>query len=178
MEKDLRILKGIKLAAIGPATAKGLERFGLRVDYLPKKYQAEAIIEEFGKSVKGLRILIPRAEIAREILPDKLRELGADVEVVTAYRTVMDEDASLRLRDLVLKKDIDIITFTSSSTVKNFVRALKGVDFTKDLEGITVACIGPITAETAKEFGFKVGVVSEEYTISGLVKALVRAFKP
>lgn len=171
--KDVRILKDIKLAAIGPATAKKLENLGLNVDYIPLEYRAEGVIEGFEKKgVAGARILIPRAEVAREILPQKLAEMGAEVDLVATYRTVADDSVVKRVKEMLLAEKIDIITFTSSSTVKNFVQLLKDINLSRWLKKVKVACIGPITADTARELGIRVDAVAEEYTIPGLVKAI------
>jgi uroporphyrinogen III methyltransferase/synthase len=173
--KDLRELKGIRIAAIGPATAKKLENLNLLIDYVPKEYKAEAVIEGFKKfGVSGLNILIPRAEVAREILPDQLREMGANVDVVTAYKTVMDHSKVDKVKKMLLQGKIDIVTFTSSSTVKNFTKLLKDLDLKKLLEKVAIACIGPITAETARNLGLKVDIEAKEYTIHGLVEAIIR----
>jgi len=171
--KDLRELKGVRIAAIGPATAKRFESLNLLVDYVPDEYRGEAVIEGFKKfGVSGLKILIPRAEVAREILPDQLREMGATVDVAVAYKTVTDDSKVDEIKTLLAKGKVDIITFTSSSTAKNFVRSLKDLDLEKLLEKVAIACIGPITAETARNLGLKVDIEATEYTIPGLVEAI------
>ncbi len=176
--KDARELKGIKIAAIGPATGRELKRWGLTTDYIPREYRAESIIEGFKEGeVEGTSILIPRAEKAREILPQGLRELGASVDVVTAYRTVIDDSHVSGVKEILSRGEIDIITFTSSSTVKNFVRLLEGIDLKSMLQKVMVACIGPITASTAQDLGLKVDVIAEEYTIEGLIKAILKSLK-
>jgi len=173
---DVRDLKGLKLAAIGPATAAALERHGLKLDFVPPEYRAEAVVEGLlERGIKGQRVLIPRALEAREVLPEKLTEAGADVELATAYETVLDDTGAGELKNMLLAGEIDIITFTSSSTVKNFAALLDGYDLSALPATITVACIGPVTADTAKELGFRVDLVSTEYTIPGLVKALVES---
>ena len=171
---DVRDLKGMRLGAIGPATAAALERRGLRLDFVPSEYRAEAVIDGLlGMGVTGQRVLIPRAREAREILPEKLAAAGAEVDVVPAYETVLDDSGSGVLRDMLESGDIDIITFTSSSTVKNFVALLDGYDFSRLPAEVTIACIGPITADTARELGLRVDLVAEKYTIPGLVDALI-----
>jgi uroporphyrinogen III methyltransferase/synthase len=117
--------------------------------------------------------LIPRARGAREILPEKLAEAGVEVDVVPAYETVLDETGSNEMKDMLASGDIDVITFTSSSTVKNFVSLLDGADFTALPANVTIACIGPITADTARGLGLRVDLVAGEYTIPGLVSALI-----
>jgi uroporphyrinogen III methyltransferase/synthase len=174
--KDLRELKGIKMAAIGPATAKRLAGLQLLIDYVPDEYRAEAVIDGFKKvGVAGLNILIPRAEVAREILPEQLREMGATVDVATAYRTVSDDSKVDEIKGMLTGKEIDIVTFTSSSTAKNFVNLLAELDLPKLLENVRIACIGPITANTVRKLGLQVDIEAKEYTIPGLVEAIIRA---
>lgn len=171
---DVRDLKGIRLGAIGPATAAALERRCLKPDFVPAEYRAEGVIEglvELG--VAGQRVLIPRAREAREILPEKLAEAGAEVDLVPAYETIPDQSGAGELKEMLDAGDIDIVTFTSSSTVKNLVAILDGYDFTRLPAEVTVACIGPITAETARDLGLRVDLVADSYTIPGLVEALI-----
>ena len=178
--KDIRALGGIKICAIGPATAAEFSRYCLNVDYVPKKYVAEAIVEGIG-DVEGLRILLPRADIAREMLAVELAEAGADVDEVVAYCTVLGDSPDEDVKDMLLAGEIDIVTFTSSSTVRNFVAMMRdgdgstvsGATLAEMLKEVTVACIGPITARTARELGIRVDVVAEEYTIEGLIRAIV-----
>lgn len=171
--KDIRALGGIRICAIGPATAGEFSRYCLNVDYMPKKYTAEAIVEGIG-DVEGQRILLPRADIARRVLAVELAEAGAEVDEVVAYRTILGDSFAEGVKDMLLAGKIDIITFTSSSTVRNFVTVMRHGDLVRILKGVTVACIGPITARTARESGIRVDVVAEEYTIEGLVRATVR----
>ena len=171
---DVRDLKGIRLGAIGPATAAALQRRGLRPDFVPPEYRAESVIEAMLQlGVEGSRVLIPRAREAREILPEKLAAAGARVEVVTAYETVLDDTGAEEMRDMLSAGEIDIITFTSSSTVKNFVTLLDGFDLSGLPASVTIACIGPVTAGTARDLGLRVDMVAEEFTIPGLVQTLV-----
>jgi uroporphyrinogen III methyltransferase / synthase len=171
---DLRAVpRGARIAAIGPATAERLEEVGLRVDVVPGEYRAEALIEALDAgSLAGKRVLIPRAKVAREILPEKLREAGAEVVVPPAYESVPSsagkKELSLRLRS----GEIDCVTFTASSTVENFVGAFGEEEATRLLSGTRVACIGPITADTARECGLHVDAEAAEYTIPGLVEAV------
>ncbi|RJQ52010.1 MAG: uroporphyrinogen-III C-methyltransferase [Actinobacteria bacterium] len=172
--RDARALGGLRVAAIGPATAARLEGIGIVPDYVPKEYRAEGVLEGFAEfGVCDQRYLLPRALEAREVLPETLRERGAaSVEVVPAYRTVPDEEASERIRELLAEGRVDLVTFTSSSTVKNFVRAL-GDPGPALLDGTAAISIGPITSETARELGVEVAAQADEYTIPGLVKAIV-----
>lgn len=169
---DARAFAGIRLAAIGPITAHELGRHGLEPDLVPDEYVAEAILNRI-RTVDGHRILLPRADIARPLLAKGLRDAGGKVDEVAAYRTVSAalEDAE-RLKRMLAGGEIDILTFTSSSTVRNFAASLSPL---ADLpQGTTVACIGPITAQTAEEFGLSVHVSAREHTIEGLLDALVQ----
>ena len=173
---DVRDLKGVRLGAIGPATAAALKRRGLRIDFVPPEYRAEAVLEGLlEQGAAGARVLIPRAREAREVLPEKLAEAGAKVEVLDAYETVLDDAGAGEMNKMLSSGEIDIITFTSSSTVKNFVKLLEGFDFKTLPQSVTIACIGPVTAETARELGLRVDLVAGEYTIPGLVRALTGA---
>jgi len=176
--RDARDLKGIRLAAIGPKTAEALETVVLRPDLVPSEYRAEAILEALsGYSVRGKRFLMPRALTAREVLPEKLTQWGARVDVVPAYQTVLPQQDAGRVRGLLTNCEIDCLTFTSSSTVSNFF-ALIGNDELERCKGrMAVACIGPITAQTAAKFGLETSIMPSEYTIRGLVDSIVSYFK-
>ena len=169
---DARALYGTRLAAIGPATAAELETHGLRADYVPGEYVAEAVAAGLGE-VRGLRVLLPRADIARPALANLLRESGAEVVEVAAYRTLRPETDADDLRDLL--SEITVVTFTSSSTVRNLAAMARdaGLELPGALGEAAVACIGPITAATARELGLDIDVEADEYTIDGLVEALV-----
>lgn len=169
---DLRAVpRGAKLAAIGPATADALRATGLRVDVVPREYRAEALLEVLLDGSAGGRVLIPRARVAREILPEKLREAGMEVVVPPAYETVPSEEGKEGLRERLLSGGVDCVTFTASSTVESFVGAFGG-EAPGLLSGTRVACIGPITAETARGHGIRVDAEATEYTIPGLVDAV------
>jgi len=173
---DIRDLKDVSIVAIGPATCEVLSQKGLRVDYVPEEYRAEGIVELLqGRVQTGDRVLIPRARGARNVIPAILGDWGADVTEVHIYEA---RPASIRPehRDMITAGRVDAITFTSSSTVNNFVKMI-GEDGVRNIDRITkVACIGPITAETARRQGFTVDAVASEYTIPGLVDALVKMF--
>jgi uroporphyrinogen III methyltransferase/synthase len=172
-----RLPPSIKVCAIGPATAKQLKEKKISVDYMPKEFIAESILDGFQKKfIKGKRILLARAKKARDILPKGLRKMGAKVDVVEVYRTIKPRGGSKRLRQLLTDGKINVITFTSSSTVNHFVDLLKKEDLQKRLKGIAIACIGPVTAKTAKEWGMKVQIQPKEYTIPRLTKAIAEYF--
>jgi uroporphyrinogen III methyltransferase / synthase len=174
--KNSQALDHLKLVAIGPETAGRLKGEGAHVYLVPAIYQAEGILEGLDPAeIGGRRILMPRAAKAREILPETLRQWGASVDVVQAYQTVLPRDYQFGLHE-VFKKQIDVITFTSSSTVENFLRILEGEDSIRILQGVIVACIGPITARTALDSRLRVDVVSSEFTIPGLVTAIVNFY--
>jgi len=171
---DLRAVpRRAKVAAIGLATAQKIEEVGLKVDITPEEYKAEALIEALANySLEGKKVLIPRAKVAREVLPEKLRESGAEVVVPPAYESVPSSEGKGQLKKLLESGEIDCITFTASSTVENFVRAF-GKEAGWLLSSTRAACIGPITAGTCRDHGLSVDVEADEYTIPGLVSAVV-----
>jgi uroporphyrinogen III methyltransferase/synthase len=169
---DLRALHGIRVAAIGPATAAALQDVGLHPDLVPDEYRAEAILEAMDRELGGMRFLIPRAAEAREVLPAGLRERGAQVEVVAVYRTVPVADQADAVLDLLRAGQIDAVIFTSSSTVVNFVDMLSGQDLAALLKDVTIACIGPITAETAARYGLATHIMPAAFTIPALAEAV------
>lgn len=175
--KDIRDLKGIKLCAIGPRTAQEIERLGVRVDLIPAEYVAESLIEQMGRQdLSGRRILIPRAAVARDVLPEALIRMGARVDVVTAYRTIRPTRDLEWVKNLLQGGQISVITFTSSSTVRNFVEMFGPDEARKFLNGVVVACIGPITAKTVEAYGMTVHVLPKDSTIPSLAQAIVEHF--
>jgi uroporphyrinogen III methyltransferase/synthase len=167
----------LKVCAIGPATAKQLKEKGVSVHYIPKEFIAESILEGFEKKfINGKHILLTRAKKARDILPKGLRKMGAEVDVVEAYRTVRPKGGSKKLKKILKDGKMDVITFTSSSTVNHFAELLKKENLKKLLKGIAIACIGPVTARTAKEWGLKVEIQPKQYTISALTQAIAEYF--
>ena len=179
---DVRQLKGVRLCAIGPATAERLTRYGIKVDVVPNEHRAEGILDMLGarEALGGKRVLLPRADLARELLPNELRRAGAQVKDVTAYRTVLagaDRDRDPDIYKMLLEQEIDVVTFTSASTVRNFVEIL-GAEPAADLLRTTlVASIGPVTAEAARHLGIESGIVPSTYTVPALVDALVEHFQ-
>jgi uroporphyrinogen III methyltransferase/synthase len=170
--KDSRAAGGVRLCAIGPATAAALERQGLVADRMPDEYVAEAIADALKtENIAGQRILLPRAESAPPDLVTKLTGMRASVDEIALYRTVPPPEPSDGAKRMLLDGEIDIITFTSSSTVRHLV-AMLGADW-EAINRTRVACIGPITAATAADLGVRVGVTASEHTIPGLVQALV-----
>jgi uroporphyrinogen III methyltransferase/synthase len=175
--RSLHLPPSLKVCAIGPATAKQLKEKGVSVHYIPKEFIAESILEGFKKKViNGKRILLARAKKARDILPNGLRKMGAEVDVVEAYRTVRPKGGSKKLKKILKDEKIDVITFTSSSTVDHFAELLKKEDLKKLLKGIAIACIGPVTARTVREWGLNVLIQPKQYTIPALTRAIVKYF--
>ncbi|SJZ66573.1 uroporphyrinogen-III C-methyltransferase [Selenihalanaerobacter shriftii] len=176
LNKDVRAFGNAKICAIGSKTAEELEKSGLKVDYVPEKYVAESIVEGLDEDLSNQKFLLPRANIARDALPAGLKEKGAKVDNVVAYKTITGEGNKEALK-LINEEEVDIITFTSSSTVRNFVKMLGDRDHEELLADVTIACIGPITADTAGDLGLDVDIIAEEYTIDGLVDALLKYVK-
>lgn len=159
---DTRALGGVKVAVIGSATAEKLSHFGIAADVMPKDFVAESLVDALKDSVDGKKILLARAEEARDVLPEALKNFGAEVTIAPAYKTLNEPPAQIDFDAL------DMVTFTSSSTVKNFVAAY-GVDVMKKIPS---AAIGPITARTLENFGVTPAVVAKKFTIDGLVEAI------
>ena len=173
--RDARWLGPIKVAAIGPATADALMERGVAADFVPDTFTSEAAAEGFQRfSMKGSRVLLPRADIGTETLPDGLAAQGALVDQVTAYRTVIPTSSADQARELLASGTIDAITFTSSSTVRNLMKLLDGD--TALLGGVLIASIGPVTSATARDMGLVVGLEATEHTIPGLVRALTEHY--
>jgi len=174
--RDARGFAGARVVAIGPETAAALLRHGLRADLVPAEYVAEAVAElMLQHDLRGAHVWLPRAAAARDVLPDQLRDAGAEVEVLALYRTVLPPETARLLGALLDAGPVDAVTFTSSSTVRHFLTALDGRPFP---EGAVAACIGPVTARTARDAGLPVQVVAEEYTTAGLAAALAAHFGP
>jgi len=176
--KDARALAHVRVCAIGPRTARELEARGIAPDLIPSQYQAEGLLETLdSEPMRGTRVLIPRAETAREILPERLTAMGAQVDVIPVYRTVAPVATMDWFREEMESGRIHVITFTSSSTVRNFVDLMGGTDVARRVTGrVLIGCIGPITAHTAAEYGLPVAVVPEENTVPALTEAIVRHF--
>jgi uroporphyrinogen III methyltransferase/synthase len=166
---DARAFGAARVAAIGEATAQALKERGIRADFVPNEFVAEKVLEEFPESVAGRKILIPRASEARELLPETWRAQGADVTVAPAYRTVPVADGAEAIRARLEAGEIDAVTFSSASTVKNFADAV-GVERVPDF--VKLVCIGPITAAACHELIRPPDAVAEEHTLDGLMEAL------
>jgi uroporphyrinogen III methyltransferase/synthase len=175
---DARAFAGRRICCIGPRTAGELETHGLKADVVPAEFQAEGVVAALAAGdLKTARILIPRAEVARELLPDELRAMGARVDVVPVYKTVTPTEAVDEWRRQLADGRIHVATFTSSSTVRNCVQLLGGAEAAREfLKPVAVACIGPITAKTAEEYGLAVAIMPGENTIPALVEAIVQYY--
>lgn len=197
---DLAAEVTLRIAAIGPATKKAIEQRGVKVDVVPSEYVAESVVRTLRRRVKGKRVLLVRAKVARDVIPVELRKAGAHVDVVEAYETVVPESSRTRLRALLKnpKQRPHVVTFTSSSTVRNFVALVaektklarselartkfEGSKFGETkfggrrfVAGIKFASIGPVTSSTLREAGLPVDISAKEFTIPGIVAAIAGA---
>ena len=173
---DARALHNSKLCAIGQETADALTGHGLRPELVTSEYTAEGLANALqGWEMDGMRVLVPRAEIARDALPSLLANRGAEVDILPVYRAVCPPDAGPALLRLFDGDGVDVITFTSSSTVYNFVRAFPEDRLPAILGDAEIACMGPVTADTARKLGLGVSIVAREYTTHGLVQAIAEA---
>lgn len=180
-KRDIRDLKGIKICAVGSKTAEEIHRYGIRVDLVPEEFNAEGLIssivqecqndKESTSALSGLKFLLPRAEVAREILPDKIRELGGEIDVVTAYRAVRPEIHGKRVKRFLKEGKITIATFTSAATFTNFME-IAGEDADSLLRDVAIAVIGPVTAGAVKKAGMKVHIMPREATIEAMVNEI------
>jgi uroporphyrinogen III methyltransferase/synthase len=169
---DVRALGKAKLAAIGPATARAIEALGLRVDFTPSIHTSMDILREFPEDVRGQRFLLPRSAQAPEALADGLRRRGAIVEEWAAYETAPARDgAAHEIKEKLDASEIQVVTFASSSAVRHLVEAIGAETISKAL----VACIGPVTAQTARELGLRVDAVAKDHTLEGLTRAVLKA---
>jgi uroporphyrinogen III methyltransferase/synthase len=176
-QQDIQSLRGMQIAAIGPETARAVEVVGLQITAVPQEeYRAEAVVPVLGE-VTGKRILLPRAAGAREVLPRELQALGAQVDEIPIYQTVLPQNGQTEeLRALLQRGKIDLVTFTSSSTVRNFVCLFPQEELPILMRKVRIGCIGPITAETVREYGLGVAIQSSVYTIPAFADAIVAYF--
>ena len=173
--RDSRAFGAARVGAIGPATAAALGQRGIRPDFTPSRSVSSAALEELAAyQWDSVSVLLPAADIGRDELADGLTRLGANVERVTAYRTVTPPDAAQRAKD-AFADGVDIVTFTSSSTVRNLLSLLDGKEALSDS---LIACIGPVTSGTARELGLRVDIEAEEHTVDGLLESLTSYFAP
>jgi len=173
-QRPVAAARNLHIAAIGPATKKAIERRCVKVDVVPKEYVAESVVRSLHRRVKAKRVLLVRAKVARDVIPNELRKAGAHVDVVEAYETVVPESSRRRLRKALAnpRRRPHVVTFTSSSTVRNFVDLL-GPRGAADLAGVSMASIGPVTSSTLRDLGLRVDIAAKEFTIPGLIEAIV-----
>jgi uroporphyrinogen III methyltransferase/synthase len=179
---DLRHLAGARLAVVGSATAERLARYGLKVDLIPAEFRAEALVRAIADTgdVRGMKVLLPHADIGREVIAEELRRAGAEVTEVVAYRTVVAEperEGEPDIYRMLLEHRIDVVTFTSASAVRSFVQVVGAEPAADLLRTTVVAAIGPVTAEAARQYNIDSMVVPAQYTIPALVDAIVRHFE-
>jgi uroporphyrinogen III methyltransferase/synthase len=174
--KDARALHGSKLCAIGQETAESLEGYGLRPELITSEYTAEGLAKALeGWEMDGMHVLVPRADVARDALPSLLANRGAEVEILPVYRAMCPAGAGDALLRLFNNEGVDVITFTSSSTVVNFVQAFQDDRLPAVLGDAEIACMGPVTADVARKLGLTVSIVAREYTTHGLVQAIAES---
>ena len=171
-----RNLKHLQIAAIGPATKKAIVKHGLKVKMVPEEYVAESVVKGLRDKVNGKRVALIRAKVARDVIPEELRAAGAEVDVVEAYETVAPEKSRARLRALMKSaaRRPHVVTFTSSSTAKNFAELLGKVK-TDSLSRVQFASIGPVTSATLRDLQMPVAIEAREFTMGGLIRAIVLA---
>ncbi len=185
LDKDIRELKGLKICAIGRKTADEVRKYGMIVDMIPEEFRAEGLVEMFIREVrsvggvtpptqalKGVRILLPRAEVARELFPQKVRELGGEIDVPAVYRAVKPELHGRRLKRFLKEGRITVATFTSAATFNNFMEIM-GQEAYDLLKGVSVAVIGPVTAKAVEKAGLKVEIMPEGSTIEEMVREII-----
>jgi uroporphyrinogen III methyltransferase/synthase len=179
-DRDIRDLKGIKICAIGSKTAEEIKNYGIKTDLVPGEFSAEGLIKLIqkregskGKGLQGAKFLLPRAEVAREIFPEKVRELGGEIDVPVTYRTIKPESRGKRLRRFLREGKIAIATFTSAATFNNFREIMGGEDADKLLKGVIIAAIGPVTARAIEKAGLHVDIMPKEATIEAMVEGII-----
>ncbi|MCL0066516.1 uroporphyrinogen-III C-methyltransferase [Thermodesulfovibrionales bacterium] len=183
-DKDIRDLKGIKICAIGTKTAEAIRNYGIKIDLVPKEFNAEGLIMAFvkghsvqeaggDKNLEGLKILLPRADIAREIFPQKVRELGGKIDTPATYRAIKLEKHGKRLKQFLKEGRISMATFTSAATFNNFIDIVgeEAIDF---LRGTAIASIGPVTTKAIEVAGLKVTIMPQEATIKAMVDDIIK----
>jgi len=178
---DVRSLKGPRLCAVGSGTAEKLTTFGIKVDLVPEEFRGEAVVDALTKhgSMQGAKVLFPRGDLARDVVGEELRRAGADVTEVIAYRTVLDEaqrEGDPDIYGMLLEKKIDVVTFTSSSAVRNFAKVYGAEQAADLLRNTAVAVIGPITAQAAEQLGIPVSIQPDTSTLAALVDAIAAEF--
>jgi uroporphyrinogen-III synthase len=164
---------GVKTAVVGQKTFRALQKYGVNADLIPEQFVAESLLERLKSEVRsGDAVLMPRGNLARKKLSEELSEFGANVTDLVVYETVVNRDGGKTLNTLLKDRRLDMVTFTSSSTVKYFLELLEERGGRKYLDDVKIACIGPITAKTANEHGLAPGIIADQYTVDGLLDAI------
>ncbi|WP_226656486.1 uroporphyrinogen-III synthase [Pseudalkalibacillus hwajinpoensis] len=170
---QVKLPKGVKIGAVGSKTAKALKRYGIQIDLMPDDFVAEGLVAALAKqATPDEKILLPRGNLGRAVLPGQLSELGYEVTDLPIYDTVIPFESKAALIEVVENRACDVITFTSSSTVHHFVQLLGANNLKDQLKGITIVVIGPITEKTLRSYGIVPQVVPEQYTIEGMLESL------
>jgi uroporphyrinogen III methyltransferase/synthase len=180
---DIRDLKGIRFCAVGSKTASAIRKFGIKVDLIPEEFNAEGLINAFvqstdgiqqttDKKLSGIKILLPRAEVAREVFPNKVRDLGGEIDVPAVYKTTKPEVHGKRLQRFLKEGKISIATFTSAATFNNFLD-ITGDNASTLLKDVAIAVIGPVTAKAVEKAGLKVTIMPKEATIDAMVREII-----
>jgi uroporphyrinogen III methyltransferase/synthase len=180
-DRDVRALKGPRLCTVGTATADKLASYGIKVDLVPAEFTADKVVEALARqgSLEGARVLLPRADIGREVIAEELRKAGATITDVTAYRTVIDDvqrEGEPDVYGMLLDRKIDVVTFTSASAVRSFVQVYGAEQSADLLRNTAVAVIGPVTGEAAEQLGIRVSIRPATYTVPALVDAIAAYF--
>ncbi len=167
----------VKICTVGVKTADAVEPHGVHVDFVPVEFRAEAIVKGFqGMAGVGKKILIPRAQVGRELLPEELIKMGLNVDVVPVYKVVRPDTDVSWLKDMLNKKEIDVVTFTSGSTVRNFIEFIGIEEYKILLKGIKLACISPVTADSLRKYDMDVDIVPDRFTIEDLAEAIAKHY--
>jgi len=197
-DRDIRDMKGIRICAIGTKTAEAIKKYSMKVDMIPEEFNAEGLIETFTEEankirgwedeknltsqplnpltsqlLRGVKILLPRAEVAREIFPQKVKELGGEIDMPVAYRAIKPEKHGKRLKRFLKAGRISVATFTSAATFTNFIEIM-GEDAIDFLKEVTIAAIGPVTAKAIENAGLKVTIMPQEATIRAMVDEIIK----
>lgn len=178
LQKDvIETLSDIRICTIGLKTAEVAERYGLEVDFIPDEFRAESVADGFMEMGNpGNNVLLPRAQVGREILPGELARMGIKVDVIPVYKAVRPDADALSLRKMLRERKIDVVTFTSSSCVKNFIEIIGPDQYKILLTGVKIACISPVTSDTVRKYGLKVDIIPDRYTVADLAKAIARYY--
>ena len=180
LNKDMAAaLNSIKICAIGIKTAEVVEKYGLEVDFIPGEFRAEAVADGFMEmGSPGRNVLIPRAQVGRDVLPGELESIGIKVDVIPVYKAVRPDPDVSDLRKMLSNREINVVTFTSGSCVINFLEIIGLDEYKTLLSGVKIACISPVTSDTVKKYGLNVDIIPDRYTVADLAGAIARYYNP